>query len=566
MLFVQLAIKSKDFFFKFWGYKILYPLIFLFFPFNLIAEELYKFYGTIGYEFYKRGFNSYYKALKEEETSSIGRFNLYFNSYFLNRRFLKYNLNFSLERGGINNKETSGNLNNFGYGIELNFFPKARDKFSLYFLKQNYNYNKIYGFDYEKKVDGYGIDLLYKNFYSYYKKTETQVPFFEEDERIQEEGLIKKSFSFNNFSFLSEIRRNYYNFKYFNNSQDINSFLTYLNGNGKSSNYNLNFLFQNYRYEDKNFGLKQSINFLNLSGGWNKKISNKTDSIFTLKTHKTFGGEENYNLEEILRIKLSENFRLETISGVLKVAKLNPYIGSGTIYEKFFQSFSFFSRVGFLFKQNKEYNGSEISPYGNFSLTFSKNKIDTSFDLAYYGFSYQQGEANTSELPSLLGEFSYKTMNDFSLKYAFNWDSFGIYGFHFKSIYNQYEREKTTNDKTRFNSFLNQVDFKIYSFSFGFTYYNGEEVEFERYKLSTKEAHISLSIGRGASFLGSYLKRYKEFSSKGEEEEGNIQFVYQIGKFSLRLIGQRLSYYLFEQKKEINYIRILLLRNFGNGS
>jgi len=186
--------------------------------------------------------------------------------------------------------------------------------------------------------------------------------------------------------------------------------------------------------------------------------------------------------------------------------------------------------------------------------------------LAYYGFSYQQGEANTSELPSLLGEFSYKTMNDFSLKYTFNWDSFGIYGFHFKSIYNQYEREKTTNDKTRFNSFLNQVDFKIYSFSFGFTYYNGEEVEFERYKLSTKEAHISLSIGRGASFLGSYLKRYKEFSSKGEEEEGNIQFVYQIGKFSLRLIGQRLSYYLFEQKKEINYIRILLLRNFGNGS
>ncbi len=565
MPFVQLAIKSKKFFFKFGGIIFLYPLLFFLFPFNLKAEEFFKFYGILSYEYNKRNFNLYSKSLKDEEIKNAGRLSLNFSSYFWNKKLLKYNLSFSIENGKIYNNKTSGKLNNIGYGIELNFLPHSKDKFSLFLLKQNYNYNKIYGFDYDKKIDGYGIDMLYKNFYSYYKKTETTVPFFEEDERIQEEGIIKKLFKFSNFSIYSEIRKNYYNFKYFKNSQDINSFLSYFNKTGEDSSYSLNFLFQNYNYKDENFGLSQKNNFLNLSGVWNKKISNKTDSIFTLKTHRNFEEFENYNLEEVLRIRLSKNFRLETISGILKVSKLNPYIGGGTIYEKPFSHFSFFSRVGFLLRQNKEYEGNEISPYANFSLNFSKNKTSTSLDFNYYGFSYQQNEAKQSDLPSILGEFSYKTTNDFSIKHSLSWNNSGIYGFYLKNIFNKYEREKIEGNKANFKSFLNQIDFKIYSFAFGFTFYKGEEWDFERFKISTKEAHISFTLGKNISFQGSYLKRYKEFSSKGEEEEGNIQFVYQIGKFSLRIIGQKLSYDIFEQKKDINFIRILLLRSFGNG-
>lgn len=553
------------------GGKFFYPLLFIFFSKIIIGQENYEFKGSIGAEYYKKNF-----TLKEKYYSNLESFfskhlDLYFKSYFWNQKLLRYSLSVSYENGQPKNNLITGNISNLGYGVEIEFFPKSKNKFSFFIRNQNYNYDKSYGFNYERKTSGFGFSFFLNNLYAYYKNLNTTIPFYEEDERKQEEALLKKNFRLKKFQIFSELRRNSYDFKFFKTSQITDSAQFLINSPYSSnSNYNINLIFQNHIYEDKNFKIKQSFKFLNFSSNWNKYLSSKLQSILTIRGNKPFKEKQSFSIEEILRYQFNSNLKGDTILGYMKTIENEkevpiPYGGFGIYYNKNFNKSFLYTRVGFIFKNKEEslFGGNELFPNFSFSYNINLKKISTGIEANYSGLSYHQFDISSEEIPPFVSEISQRTSKNYSLKYEFLFRDEYVYNISFKSLFNKFEIEYLKGNLSNFNSFLNQIDFNFKSLKFGFSYNLAKEENLKIMEIKTKETHLSFNIKANLAFQFSMLLRDKFYDFKGKDKEENAQFIYKIGKFSLKFWYQRLATSFLEIDKKINYFRIMLLRDFG---
>lgn len=470
-----------------------------------------------------------------------------------------------MERGQIKNSYTSGSTDNLGYGLELEFFPYSAKKFSIFFSKQNYLYDKNQGFDYERKTDGYGFNFLFNDLKGYYKKMKTNLPDFEEFERDEEEGQIRKNFLLKNFNIFTEIRRNSYDYKYFNTSQEITSALFTFNSNWeRDSSFDGRFNFQDYSYVDRGFDLKQNLRFLNFGTSYRSNFSPKIQSILTFRGSKNFEEGEVLNGEEILRFNLYKGFRFETLLGFFYDKDFMPLGGIGLIYEKKLNRFYYFLRGGISYKDEKgeDFKRKEISPFGNATLSFDGSNYSSSLDLGYYSINYREFDFTYEELPKNLGYAFLTSRDDFWAKFQFNFFDKNVYFISFKSIYNQFESRYLGMEKVNYFSHLHQLDFSTGSFKVGLNYYFGREEGVNLSEIYAKGTNFSFNFTKNLYLFGSYLERDKKFSVEGMEVEKNLQLSYLIGKFTLKFWYQGLDYKLKDFEKRVDYFRIVLIRNF----
>lgn len=541
------------------------PLL-LFFSLNLRANSTFELKGSLSFEFSKKNFSYPLRnSLKENENIKTTHLDLFLKSHFWSKNLLKYNLFLNVEKGQIKNSYTSGNTDNLGYGFELEFFPYSAKKFSIFLSKQNYLYDKSLGFDYERKTDGYGFNFLFNDFKGFYKNLKISVPNFKEFERKEEEGQIRKNFLLKNFNIFTELKRNSYDYDYFNTSQDITSALFTFNSLWeKDSSLDGRLNFQDYTLIDKGFDLKQNLKFLNFGTSLRSNFSPKTQSILTFRGSKNFGDGEVFNGEEILRFSLYKGFRLETLFGFFYDKNFMPLGGLGLIYERNIKKFSYFLRGGISYRDEKgeNFERKELSPFGNVSFSFDGSLYSSSLDLAYYSINYREFDFTYEELPKNLGYAFLTSRDDFWAKFQFNFYDKNIYFISFKSIYNQFSSQYLEEEKINYFSLLHQVDFSISFLKFGFNYYQGREEGINLSEIKAKGTNFSINLLRNLYIFGSYLERDKKFSIEGKEMEKNLQISYSIGKFNLKFWYQGLDYGLIGLEKKVDYFRIVLLRNF----
>ncbi len=548
------------------GFFLLSPHFF-FFALSLKAENYFTLKGSIGLNYQKKNYNILRSTTKEAQKSA--NLYLYFESFFWSKRFLNYGINLNLEKGQIENGILRGKTENLGYGINLKFFPQSKKKFSLFLNKENYLYEKDMGIDYERKINGYGFEFFFDKISGFYRVMASKVPFFEQDERGNEEGNFKTKFKWNKNLIFTEIRRNIFEYKYFNTKQKLDSANFALTSSLDKINYNLNLYYNEFSFEDKEINFKQDLKFLNLSGNFGNDFSRNLNSNFILRYNNIINSQESYNLEEILRYKATKNFRIETIFGYLDFKenfgrKRNSYyIGSGFNIDLNFYKTALFLRAGALWKNYnfKNFKGKQLAPYGILSFSLETKKTQNKIEVNYYGFSYKNMDLSADELPYYTEEISVQSKEDFFLKNEFLFHDHNIYSISLKSYYNKFKKESLNGIESSYISYMHQADLNFYFLNIGVKYYEGEERE-RNFKIKLREGHFSLKITNNFSLIGSSILREKNFEFGKEEREKNLQGVYNIGKFSLKFWYQVLEDFSLTFNKKTEYFRLVILRNF----
>ncbi len=548
------------------GFFLLSPLFF-FFALSLKAENYFTLRGSISLNYQKKNYSILRSTAKEVQKSA--NLYLYFESFFWSKRFLNYGINLNLEKGQIENGIISGKTENLGYGINLKFFPQSKKKFSLFLYRGNYLYEKEEGIDYDRKINGYGFEFFFDKISGFYKFMEFKVPFFEQDERGIEEGNIKTKFKWNKNLIFTEIRRNIFEYKYFNTKQRLDSANFVLTSSLDKINYNLNLYYNEFSFEDKEINFTQDLKFLNLSGNFGKDFSRNLNSNFILRYNNILNSQEIYNLEEILRYKATKSFKIETIFGYLDFKdnfskKGNSYyLGSGFNFNLNIYKAAFYLRAGALWRNYNfnSFEGKQLAPYGILSFSLETKKFQNKIEVNYYGFNYKNMDISIDELPYYTEEISILSKEDLFLKNEFLFHDHNIYSISLKSYYNKFKKEPLKGIESLYISHMHQGDLNFYFLNIGVKYYEGEERE-KNFKIKLREGHFSLKIMNNFSLMGSNILREKNFEFGKEEREKNLKGVYNIGKFSLILWYQVLEDFYLTSNKKTEYFRLVILRNF----